>query len=1060
MLKPLFTFLAAILLFALNSLGVTYYVSPTGNDANSGTSAALAWRTVARAQQVANSLQPGDQILFQRGGKYPGKLTVNSNGNASNPIIIGAYGTGDAPEISGTIPVTGWTQWQGNIWRANVSPSVKYVWVNGATMTLARFPNSGWLTTSSGNTVQISSSGIPQASGYWNGGEIVRRTTNWSYERATISNQSSGTISHSAITYSYGNGSGWGFFLRNKLAALDMAGEWFHDAAAGHLYFWAPGNANPNNIVVEASVFEHGVEVGWQRQHIRVEGLAFRGQYFSGVHNMSGNHARVTGCIFDRVLTAIKSVGNNSIYSGNTVTRTFGSGMSLIETNSLVENNTFTDIAMQPGLGENAWGYYGMYILGNGNTVRGNAVENSGYSGIFIEGNTLVEKNVVKNAVAILNDGGGIYFDNASGAIIRDNIVVELNGDVTSSATNVKICHGIFFGMAVINNILVQRNTITRCQGSGIFVDHTQQLHNVEVRDNIMFNNRAQLSITDYSNAGGSPPYYVAQYNDVYTGNLMYSVLPEQFCMEQFNMHGSAIVNFGSFANNKYFNPYNEMSIRVVPTGVNQKHYSLEKWQFERGQDQGSTRSPLRLELFEVTDVLGNDMVPNGTFDSNVNGWFGWPTQGQITHDATMLDNGSLKVNFTNGSTSPDFYLRHNATSTNVQNGQWYQLKYSIQSVPGIHGNLRVEFKGQSQSSSPNSIDHRVVPFDNQRRDLSMIFQSNLTEPGQAFFTNHFTESTYWLDNVELRRVNVEPADPLERHILLYNESNSAQSFPLPPGCWSNVNGQQVSSPATVPPYGGLVLYRTAAEGCGSVAPQSVGIKVMLGGAINWSTGLMRTDLRAAGVLPTTEPYSALGFSLANSGASVPSSLFQVTGSQAIVDWVLVELRNSNAGHTVVEQRAALVRANGDVIATDGAAQIAFTNNVQGRHVAVRHRNHLGVMTADPLASSGSVVNFTSASFQVHGADAAQLQGGLRALWPGDSNRDGVVRFTGQQNDRDPLLDLIGGQVPTLMAQGYHVEDLNMDGSVKYTGTNNDADLVLQVIGGLVPTNVRIEQLP
>jgi hypothetical protein len=35
-----------------------------------------------------------------------------------------------------------------------------------------------------------------------------------------------------------------------------------------------------------------------------------------------------------------------------------------------------------------------------------------------------------------------------------------------------------------------------------------------------------------------------------------------------------------------------------------------------------------------------------------------------------------------------------------------------------------------------------------------------------------------------------------------------------------------------------------------------------------------------------------------------------------------------------------------------------------------------------------------------------------------------------------------------------------MNGSVQYTGVGNDRDIVLQVIGGAVPTDVRPEQLP
>jgi hypothetical protein len=38
--------------------------------------------------------------------------------------------------------------------------------------------------------------------------------------------------------------------------------------------------------------------------------------------------------------------------------------------------------------------------------------------------------------------------------------------------------------------------------------------------------------------------------------------------------------------------------------------------------------------------------------------------------------------------------------------------------------------------------------------------------------------------------------------------------------------------------------------------------------------------------------------------------------------------------------------------------------------------------------------------------------------------------------------------------------DNNLDGAVKYTGAGNDRDVILNNIGGVIPTNTRIEQLP
>ena len=48
----------------------------------------------------------------------------------------------------------------------------------------------------------------------------------------------------------------------------------------------------------------------------------------------------------------------------------------------------------------------------------------------------------------------------------------------------------------------------------------------------------------------------------------------------------------------------------------------------------------------------------------------------------------------------------------------------------------------------------------------------------------------------------------------------------------------------------------------------------------------------------------------------------------------------------------------------------------------------------------------------------------------------------------------------TNTASGYLREDVNLDAVTKYTGAENDRDIILQNIGGTIPTNVRNAQLP
>ncbi|MCB0813753.1 MAG: hemagglutinin protein, partial [Flavobacteriales bacterium] len=178
-----------------------------------------------------------------------------------------------------------------------------------------------------------------------------------------------------------------------------------------------------------------------------------------------------------------------------------------------------------------------------------------------------------------------------------------------------------------------------------------------------------------------------------------------------------------------------------------------------------------------------------------------------------------------------------------------------------------------------------------------------------------------------------------------------------------------------------------------------------------------------------------------------------------------VELRDKNNNASVVSSRAALLQRDGDVVDLDGSSPVTMASGDDQYYVAVRHRNHLGVMTQNALALSGTAtsVNFTSAGQATYGSNARKSVTGAfpaQVLWAGNVVVDDQVKYTGTGNDRDLILQAIGGVVPTNTAAGYLGADVDLNGQVKYTGSDNDRDIILQNIGGVVPTNTRVEQLP
>ena len=252
---------------------------------------------------------------------------------------------------------------------------------------------------------------------------------------------------------------------------------------------------------------------------------------------------------------------------------------------------------------------------------------------------------------------------------------------------------------------------------------------------------------------------------------------------------------------------------------------------------------------------------------------------------------------------------------------------------------------------------------------------------------------------------------------------------------------------------------------CATYSPGvSVSARVFLQGPYNSTDGLMADGLRTAGLIPNTEPFTALGFTHVNGGGgeTLGAGVTSTSGADAVVDWVLLELRDAGSPAQVLATRSALVQRDGDITATDGVSPVVFGVGAGDYHVAVRHRNHLGAMTATAITldEAPTPIDFTSVATGTFGTDARIAIGAVRALWTGNATGDATVKYTGGSNDRDPILLAVGSTTPNGSAAGYPRTDTNLDGIVKYTGSANDRDIILTNTGSTTPNAVRAEQLP
>jgi len=217
-------------------------------------------------------------------------------------------------------------------------------------------------------------------------------------------------------------------------------------------------------------------------------------------------------------------------------------------------------------------------------------------------------------------------------------------------------------------------------------------------------------------------------------------------------------------------------------------------------------------------------------------------------------------------------------------------------------------------------------------------------------------------------------------------------------------------------------------------------------GGIDPGESLMRDDLRAKGFLPDSSPYEAIVVYDDTLFSEVPAFIhvkrdsvaevvpsnkvadvfdadgaFGTSDSNAVVDWVFIEIRSGLKLDSVITTRAALLQRDGDVrdnrdaadypnlrADDDGYAYLSFDSTIAGEYyVAVRHRNHLGVMTnrAGLLSPIVTRYDFTDPEFDALGVHPMRMNADSteQYMWAGDVTSDRKIIYQGPANDVDNI---------------------------------------------------------
>jgi parallel beta-helix repeat protein len=513
--------LTLFFVFCASAFGNTYYFSSSeGNDSYTPVEAQspnTPWKSLEKLNRIFSILRPGDIIKFKCGDVFYGNLNVIRSGAPNNPIIFEEYGSGEKPVLTSFISLKNWISKEDKIHQSKLPihlNQLNVVILNGQIYPKGRFPNqqaknSGYLTIEETNKGYVTNREILKMTDF-TGGEIVIRKNNWVIDRHTILSQKEGKISYDPDGSGYDPQNGYGFFIQNHPATLDLNGEWYFDAQNQQLYLYSDQNLENQDVRVSSK--DGVLRILNKSSHIIFRNLDFTGANENLVEVQNSENIQFQYCNFSFAgnFAILATNTKNLVVENSTIENILNGGIFLSwqDRNSTIKNNYFDRIFNFAGMGRNSDMQSQVIYMSETSSdglIEANRIKNSGYIAINFNGdNTIVKENYIDNFCFVKDDGAGIYtFVGISGReyfnmkIINNEIangIGAVDGTKPFHPDDLPYVEGIYLDDNS-KNVEISGNTISNVRGSGIYINKSSQ---VAVINNIIKNTGHSMKFSSY----------------------------------------------------------------------------------------------------------------------------------------------------------------------------------------------------------------------------------------------------------------------------------------------------------------------------------------------------------------------------------------------------------------------------------------------------------------------------------------------------------------------------------------------------------------------------------